>query len=128
MNQEVPAAATVDVLFTTTSTTVSLKDSGGAVLGGGTVRFHQVGWQDWAPLTRLEFAGQLHVRDDFQQWPAHLPNEEVPAAATADEVFTTTTTTIRSASATIPVSMAERCVIIKSVGRISDHERRQRYP
>ena len=98
-NQEVPAAATADVLFTTTSTTVSLKDSGGAVLGGGTVRFHQVGWQDWGAANTAQelLPGSYTFEMTFNNGRQTFSNQDVPAAATADVLFTTTTTTIRLA-------------------------------
>ena len=47
-NYDVPAGASYEVPFTTVTTTVTLKDSDGGSLGSaGSVRYHQVGWQDF---------------------------------------------------------------------------------
>ncbi|MAT39641.1 MAG: hypothetical protein CL946_08550, partial [Ectothiorhodospiraceae bacterium] len=47
---ETVGGTTHEVLFTTVTVTPSLKDSDGAALAGGTVKFHQITWQNWTGL------------------------------------------------------------------------------
>ena len=46
-NREVPADATHEVLFTTVTNTVLLKDSDDKTLSGGTVRYYQITWANF---------------------------------------------------------------------------------
>ena len=58
--------STNPVTFITVSTTVALKDTVLNILSGGTVRYHQIGWQDFGNANSSgTLARQLHLRDDL---------------------------------------------------------------
>ena len=93
----VPANPAHEVLFTTVSTTVTLKNSDGASLGAdGTVRYHQVGWQDFGASnsTKELLPGNYTFEMTFNNGRQTFSNHTVPANASHEVPFTTVTTTV----------------------------------
>ncbi len=100
-NYTVPADASHEVPFATVPTTVSLKDLGGTSLGsGGTVRYHQVGWQDFGTSnsTKELLPGSYTFEMTFNNGRQTISNHDVPAGASHEVAFVTTTTTVRLAT------------------------------
>mgnify|MGYP003433517012 FL=1 len=99
-NHVVPANPSYEALFTTVNTKVSLKDSGGTELTGGTVRFHQVGWLNFGDAnTALELLpGAYTFEMTFNNGRQTFANQTVPVAASHEVAFVTTTTTLRLAT------------------------------
>jgi uncharacterized beta-barrel protein YwiB (DUF1934 family) len=99
-NHTVPTGASHEVPFTTVSTTVALKDSGGTVLTGGTVRYHQITWANFGDAnTELELLpGNYTFEMTFNNGRQTFSNHTVPADASHEVAFVTTTTTARLAT------------------------------
>ncbi len=99
-NYAVPADAAHEVLFTTVSTTVALKDSGDNTLSGGTVRFHQITWVNFGDANTEQelLPGKYTFEMTFNNGRQTFSNHTVPAAASHEVAFVTTTATARLAT------------------------------
>ena len=96
-NYTVPSTDDHEVLFTTVSTTVSLKDSGGADLGGdGIVRFHQVTWKPFGAsnTTKELLPGKYSFEMTYNNGRRTFSSYNVPVGSDHEVLFQTVTTTM----------------------------------
>src|SRR5690606_33273252 len=98
-NHAVPAGATHEVLFTTVTNTVSLKDSDGNALSGGMVRFHQITWAHFGDAnTALDLLpGNYTFEMTFNNGRQTFSTYTVSAGVSNEVAFVTTTATVRLA-------------------------------
>ena len=94
-NYAIPADPAHEVLFTTTSVTPALEDSDHGVLVGGTVRYHQIGWQDWgaANTSRELLPGSYTFEMTFNNGRQTFSNYAIPADPAHKVLFTTVSVT-----------------------------------
>ncbi|MCA9973647.1 MAG: hypothetical protein KC425_25715 [Anaerolineales bacterium] len=99
-NYDVPAGSSHEVLFTTAAVTPALKDAAGASLDNGTVRFHQLGWQDFgaANTSKELLPGRYTFEMTYNNGRQTFSNYTITAAPTQEVLFTTTTTHVRLAT------------------------------
>ena len=89
--QSFVAAAATEVLFETVNTTVALKDVGSNELTGGTVRFHQLGWENWG---NANSAKELLPGNYTFEMTYNNGMKSFVAAAASEVLFTTINTTV----------------------------------
>ena len=90
--------STNPVIFTTVSTTVTLRDTAPNILSGGTVRYHQIGWQDFGnandtqELLPGDYTFEMTYNNGRQTFSNYTVADEGGGASTV--LFTTVTTTV----------------------------------